>query len=178
MDRFARCFFLLVLAVVLAACNKPPANTAAPEAAKVPAATAESGTPAQTGASSSGFVLTMDKVDAFYATIAKIAAATRQDPALADEDIAAIDDDEGIDGYVARIEGNPRARQLITSAGMTVREFALTNAALFEGGMAAGMMASAGKTDIPEGIDPQYVRFVQQNKAAIEARTKALEATQ
>jgi hypothetical protein len=171
----------------LAGCSKPAADAASPatgtaDAAASAAPAASDPAPRQTDTAASGFVLDMSRVDAYYATIGKISAMYQADPSLAlgkdgeEDDPVAMDASESIDEYVARIEADPKAKRLVTSAGMSVSDFAHTNAALLEGMMAAGMMEATGKTDVPEGINPQFVAFARQHKAELQAKLSALQA--
>jgi hypothetical protein len=191
-SRFSPLALLAPLALVaaLAACNKPAtdATTAATTAAGAgdaqagASATADAAKPEQTTTAASGFVLDMAKVDAYYATIDRISQMYKADPSLAtgkdgeEDDPVSMDASESIDAYIARIEADPKAKRLVTSAGMSVSDFAHTNAAMLEGMMAAGMMEATGKTEVPAGINPQYVEFAQQHKAELEAKMTALQA--
>ena len=186
----------LALAAVLAApagCSQPTATEAAqadPASAGTNAATAvdagDAGddAPGQTQTAASGFVLDMDKVDAYYATIVKMARMAQSDPSVAadndgdgeEDDPAAMDASESVDEYIARIEADPRAERLVTSAGMTVSDFAHTNAALVEGMMAAGMMEASGKTEVPDGINAQYVEFAREHKDELAKKLEAMQA--
>lgn len=171
----------------VAGCSKPAADaappatgTADPTVDAAPAATGPA--PRQTDAAAAGFVLDMSGVDAYYATIGRISAMYQADPSLAlgkdgeEDDPVAMDASESVEEYVARIEADPKARRLVTSAGMSVSDFAHTSAALLEGMMAAGVMEATGKTEVPEGINPQYVAFAQQHKAELQAKLSALQA--
>jgi hypothetical protein len=182
---------LAVAFVALAACSKPAATdgaAAAPDApaSAAPAPTAATAAPAEapksTGTAASGFVLDMAKVDAYYATIGKITEMSIADPSLAtgkdgeEDDRVSMDASESVDEYIARIEADPKAKRLVTSAGMSVSDFAHTNAAMLEGMMGAGMMEATGKKDLPPGINRQYVEFARQHKAELEAKIEALQA--
>lgn len=174
--------------VVLAACSKPAGDAAAvaPAAGEAPtAAPVDAGTaPAGTDTAASGFVLDMARADAYYATLAQIARMSKAESSPAagngddgeEDDVIAMDASESIDAYIARMEADPEAKRLVTSAGMSVRDFAHTNAAMLEGMMAAGMMEATGRKEVPEGINPQYVAFVQEHKAELEAKMQALKA--
>lgn len=182
----------LALVAALSGCSKPASGDApatAPAATSSAAATGDAPAPASaarphaTETAASGFVLDMDKVDAYYATIGKLAEMAKSDPSPAgnddegdDDDPIAMDASESIDAYIARIEADPKAKRMVTSAGMSVPDYAHTNAALLEGMMAAGMMEATGKTAVPAGINPQYVEFAQQHKAELDAKMKALQA--
>ena len=172
-----RWLLALSLVATVAGCNKPANAIAAPAAAD-PTATASSSVDAAQPADTTGanYVLTMDKVDAYIATIGKVAAAAHDDPAM--DDIAAMEGDESIDQFVARTEANPQAARILTSAGMSVREFAQTSEALMAGMMTAGALESGALKKIPDGIDPGYVDFVKQHKAEITAKMDALRKQQ
>jgi hypothetical protein len=181
----------LALAVAVgahAACSKPAATHCAAAAPDAPASAAPAATaapadaPKSTGTAASGFVLDMAKVDAYYATIGKITEMSIADPSLAtgkdgeEDDRVSMDASESVDEYIARIEADPKAKRLVTSAGMSVSDFAHTNAAMLEGMMGAGMMEATGKKDLPPGINRQYVEFARQHKAELEAKIEALQA--
>jgi hypothetical protein len=176
---------LVVALVALAACSKPAGTegaAVAPDAAATAAPAAPADAPKATETAASGFVLDMAKVDAYYATIGKITEMSMADPSLTtgkdgeEDDRVSMDASESVDEYIARVEADPKAKRLVTSAGMSVSDFAHTNAAMLEGMMAAGMMEATGKKEIPAGINPQYVEFARQHKAELEAKIEALQA--
>jgi hypothetical protein len=185
MHRSLRWLLPLSLVVVAAACSKPAADTT-PAAAPADAATAApAGTEAATSTATatattadSGFVLTMDKVDAYYATIGKLSGmvvAAGDDGSEDMDDVTAMNGSESVDQYIARIEADPKARAMITSAGMSVSDYAHTNEALMAGMMTAGALESGALKQIPDGIDPQYVAFAQEHKGELEAKAAALQ---
>ena len=183
MHRSLRWLLPLSLVVVVAACSKPAADTT-PAAAPADAATAApAGTEAATSTATamtadSGFVLTMDKVDAYYATIGKLSGmvvAAGDDGSEDMDDVTAMNGSESVDQYIARIEADPKARAMITSAGMSVSDYAHTNEALMAGMMTAGALESGALKQIPDGIDPQYVKFAQEHKAELAAKLEALQ---
>ena len=168
-----RFHWLLPLSLLAcAACSQNPqnpaatANTASPAAANAPAADAAA-------QPDTGFVLTMDKVDAYYATIAKLSAMTGKD--APSEDVTAMDGNETVDQNIARIEADPQAKRLITSAGMSVSDYVHTNEALTAGMMTAGALESGALKSIPEGINPQYVEFAKAHKAELADKLAALQ---
>ena len=182
MHRSLRWLLPLSLVVVAAACSKPAADNpaAAPAAVGVAAANpADAGTtPVDMSVSDTGFVLTMDKVDAYYATIGKLSgmvAAAGDNGSDEMDDVTAMDASESVDQYIARIEADPKARAMITSAGMSVSDYAHTNEALLAGMMTAGALESGALKQIPDGIDPQYVKFAQEHKAELAAKLETLQ---
>jgi hypothetical protein len=178
MHRSLRWLLPLSLVVVVAACNKPAADATAAAAAPADAAAAA---PADTQAAPTadgGFVLTMDKVDAYYATIGKLSGmvvAAGDDGGEDMDDVTAMNGSESVDQYIARIDADPKARAMITSAGMSVSDYAHTNEALMAGMMTAGALESGALKQIPDGIDPQYVKFAQEHKAELAAKLEALQ---
>jgi hypothetical protein len=178
MSPSTRWLLTLSLVVLLPACSQTasddttPAVTAAPGATPAPVADAASKPPADAD-EDDGFVLTMDKVDAYYATIGNIARASQEDPAM--EDIAAQEGDETAAQYAARMQADPKARALLTSAGLSIEEFAQVNEALLAGMMTAGALESGALKAIPDGINPQYVDFAREHKAELEAKVTALQ---
>ena len=120
----------------------------------------------------------MDKVDAYYATIASMSRAAMRDGGNGDDDDdpTAMDASETADQYIARIEADPKAKALVTSAGMSVSDYAHTNEALLAGMMTASALKSGALKKIPDGIDPQYVEFAQRHQAELEAKMKALQS--
>jgi hypothetical protein len=175
-----RIHWLLSLSLLAcAACTQttsPPATTGAAAPAGDASATASAATPApiaDDAAADSGYVLTMDKVDAYYATIAKISSMAGGDDDA--DDITAMDADESVDQYIARIQADPKATAVITSAGMSVSDYAHTNEAMLAGMMTAGALESGALKKIPDGINPQYVKFVQDHKAELAAKVAALQ---
>lgn len=170
------------LTIALAACGKPAEQAATAPSATGDATAAASAAPAATPVDS-GFVLTMDKVDAYYATIGKMSQVAMQaavsgssDDDEDADDPTAMDASESVDQYIARIEADPKAKALVTSAGMSVSDYAHTNAALTVGMMTAGALESGALKKIPDGINPQYVEFAQQHKTELDAKLKALQA--
>ena len=170
------------LTIALAACGKPAEQAATAPSATGDATAAASAAPAATPVDS-GFVLTMDKVDAYYATIGKMSQVAMQaavsgssDDDEDADDPTAMDASESVDQYIARIEADPKAKALVTSAGMSVSDYAHTNEALTVGMMTAGALESGALKKIPDGINPQYVEFAQQHKTELDAKLKALQA--
>lgn len=185
MPRSLRWLLPLSLVVVAAACSKPAADTPAAAPATADSANAAATTPAGAGSkpvdmssTDAGFVLTMGKVDAYYATIAKLSdmMVAAGDDAENMDDVTAMDGSESVDQYIARIEADPKARAMITSAGMSVSDYAHTNEALLAGMMMAGALESGALKTIPDGVDPQYVKFAQVHKAELAAKVAALQA--
>jgi len=167
----------LSLLVLIAACNAPSHSDAGAPAATAPAPAAAAPTTAPVAASPAvHFTLTMGKVDAYIAAIRNLGALAEKNPAL--EDITAMNaSEENEEQYAARLRANPQVAAALAKAGSTPEDFARTGQALAGGMMAAGALESGALKKIPDGIDPQYVAFAQQNKAALAQRLKAAAAS-
>jgi hypothetical protein len=173
----------LSLVIVVAACNKPAADSPAPapaaaDATATPPGDADTAATSTSSTADTGFVLTMNEVDAYYATIGKLSSMTvaAGDNGSEDmDDVTAMNGSESVDEYIARIEADPKASAMITSAGMSVSDYAHTNEALMAGMMTAGALESGALKQIPDGIDPQYVKFAQEHKAELAAKLEALQ---
>ena len=77
----------------------------------------------------------------------------------------------------AQVKRQPGAVRALAREGITPREYALCMTALLQAAMVEGF--SQGKADLanlPAGINPENVRFVRENKAALEAMQKAMNA--
>ena len=133
MNTDRHCLLALALAFALAGCQQAAdgngdapanANAATADASAAPAAAPASEDAATAGdASDAGFELTMDKVDAYFATLASINRMVQADPSLANDendDRISMDASESVDEYIARLEADPLATRLVTSAGMSV----------------------------------------------------------
>ena len=181
----SRTLLSLSLVSLLAACNAPTGSSqaTAPAAASATPPTAASvattAGPATAPASAAPapavhFTLTMDKVDAYVAAVRNLGVLAQANPAL--EDVTAMNaSEENVEQYAARLRANAQVAAAIGKAGMTPEDFARTGEALTGGMMAAGALESGALKKIPDGIDPQYVAFAQQNKDAIAQRMKAMQ---
>jgi hypothetical protein len=157
------------------ACSQNPQASAAATTAPTASAGEAAGAPAADAVAEpdTGFVLTMDKVDAYYATIAKLSTMSGED--APSDDVTAMNGDETVDQYIARIEADPQAKRLITSAGMSVSDYAHTNEALTVGMMTASALSSGALKSIPAGINPQYVEFAKAHKTELADKLAALQ---
>lgn len=182
---------MILLPLLLVACSRddaPAAGTAASPAAadgEAPAATAPPASeaapateaPAAGGLDLDGFELSMDRVDRWIDANRKISAVVQQDRSL--EDVVAANANEPRDTYIARLESSPRVAAAIESAGLTTREYALTTETLIGSVLALGMVDAGAIPELPPAMrDSQPLRFVQANRAEIDAKLQALQRGQ
>jgi len=179
-----RSLLSLSLVAMLAACNAPsnPSHdtAAAPGSPSAEASAAPTTAPAIPAAAATPaaihFTLTMDKVDRYLAAIRDLGELAQKNPAL--EDVTAMNASEENEAqYAARLRANPQVAAALAKAGLTPEDFARTGQALAAGMMTAGALESGALKKIPDGIDPQYVAFAQQNKAALAQQLKAAAAS-
>ena len=84
--------------------------------------------------------------------------------------LCADDDTDSLAAMVKRVDGVPAARNAITSAGLTTREFVVFTVAMFTNGFAA--LAPQG-TPVPPGASKANVDFFRAHVAAFEAIPKS-----
>ena len=114
--------------------------------------------------------LTMPKVNAFYAVtknLRKLAAADPKACAAVERD----DENEGgsLNVQAKRIEvAYPKVVPLLKAEGLTVREYLLMTAAQLQAGMAV-YAKSAGMKELPAGVSPENVAFMEQHQKELDA---------
>lgn len=163
----------LVALAVLSACNQKATEPAAPTQAPAPAPAVEQAPAAQgqPAPATEGYALSMAKVEAYFKAQQQLALAAQADPKF--EDLSMNISREDTAQYTARLEANDKVRAIITDAGLSTRDFALTGETLLSALLAEAAMDAGSLKQLPEGIDPASVEFVKQNKAQIEALMKA-----
>ena len=170
MSTVLRLSAFLLIAASLAACNKSDPAAPAGEAAAAAPAEAPRGETAAKPATADGVTaaLTMDKARAFAQALKNL-----RDIGVTD---VAMEPDQTLAEYAARIESVPQVRAEIEKAGLSAGEFAYLNNALIGAVMAQGMIESGQMKTLPESIDPAAVEFVRQNKAEIHALLESVES--
>lgn len=180
--RIASALSMALLPLLIAACSggdAPPAAASTPPAVAgdtAPAATPPpaADAPVAGGLDLGGFELSMDRVDRWIEANRKISALVQQDRTL--EDVVAADANEPRDTYIARLESSPRVAAAIDSAGLSTREYALTTETLIGSVLALGMLDAGAIPELPPAMrDSQPLRFVQANRAEIDAKLQALQ---
>lgn len=169
MKHAARWSLCLSLVVLLSACGDRTATSpeTAQTASDAPQAAAEP--TAASGSTDSGdaIELTVENLNRYVAAHKAMADASGSDPAM-DELIAINASVEDAEQYAARLQSNAKARDLIASAGMSTREFALTGDLLVTALMAQAALDAGQIKTLPEGIDPASVEFVKQHHDKIQ----------
>lgn len=153
------CAFLLVTAS-LVACNRTEQATPADGAAS-PAASDAAQTPEPAQADVGGGTLTMVNTRAYVQALKNLQAGGITDIAM--------ESDETMDQYVARLASVPQVSKPIEDAGLSLREFAHVNNVLITAVMAQSAADAGPGSAPPEGVDAADMEFVRQNKAEIEA---------
>ena len=131
----------------------------------------------------SRYELTMDKMDKYLAaTRNMLAAAKSLTPEQRERLKASGDANASLDDYASQLENEPLARDAIRRAGISTREFAVISMAYIQAAMAQAilqMRPDIKNTDSIAGemkANPANIRFMTENRAALEAKFKALEA--
>jgi hypothetical protein len=118
------------------------------------------------------YQLTMPNIRKMAAAYEKLDAALAANPALAHK----LESDEAATStanVIAKLEGEPVVRQALAAAGITARDFVLTQFATF----AAGMTEFAVRAGAPSPTAPAAaanLRLYQQNRAELEQITARL----
>jgi hypothetical protein len=130
------------------------------------------------------YELTMDKMDKYLAATRNMALAAKsltpeQRERLKGSESA--DPNSSLDDWAASLEREPIARDAIRRAGLSAREYAVMSMAYLQAGMASAILDMRPDVKNADSIaremkaNPANVRFVRNNKAALEAKFKALE---
>jgi hypothetical protein len=90
------------------------------------------------------------------------------------EDIASMGagEEQSLGDMEKTIETQPRFAAAIRKAGLTPREFATIQLALFQAMFAHGFMKSGATKELPEEIPPENVAFVREHEAELTAMAK------
>jgi hypothetical protein len=119
--------------------------------------------------------LTMPKMNAYYAATKSLRKLAATDPKACSA-ASREDENEGgsLNEQVKRIEAAyPKVIPLLKADGLTVREFLLLTAVQLQAGMAV-YAKSAGMKDLPAGVNPENVAFMEQHKQELDAMTAEL----
>jgi hypothetical protein len=129
------------------------------------------------------YELTMDKIDKYLAATRNMALAMKGlTPEQREKLKARGDASASLDDYAAQIESEPIARDAVRRAGLSSREFATITMAYLQAGMADAVLQMRPDIKNADSIaremkaNPANVRFVRENRAALDAKFKALEA--
>lgn len=79
--------------------------------------------------------------------------------------------DQSLAGMARRMERDPRVAGALRRANLAPREAATMQIALLQAVLVAGLLESGTLKEIPKDASPENVRFVQANRAAIDAMT-------
>lgn len=79
------------------------------------------------------------------------------------------DEDQSLNGMVARMEAHPHVVGALKRAGLTAREAAVMQLAFFQAGLAAHLLEEGTVKAIPDGVNAENVNFYQTYKAEIMA---------
>ena len=124
----------------------------------------------------SAYTLTMPTYKQYLAAAQNLAAAAAANPGATMEDTGGT-----IDDMVANISAIPPAKSAITSSGLTVRDFVLTQGALLQTGMAYGMMKefkiSKDSVVRTAKVNPANLDFYANNEAELKRLAEEAGAT-
>ena len=120
----------------------------------------------------------MPKYQKYLAAMVSLAQASSRNPKIghAMEDFGSLTSDQ----MVARLNGVPEARRVIMGAGLTPRDYVLTQGAVLQAGVAYGMMKelklSPDSAIKASGVSRANLEFAGKNEAEITRSMKEAEA--
>jgi hypothetical protein len=118
-----------------------------------------------------GFELSTDLLRRFMAANRNLNAAMENDPTLL-ESIEELEGDptapEAVGEMIAAINAEPSARRAVENGGISVRDFALTNATLIPAAVYVARRQAGLPGSPPDWLSPQHLRFAEQNAAEIQ----------
>lgn len=169
---------LVVLAI---ACGGERPESAVGGAAAAPSASSRSGDADLDDVS--GYRLTLDRMDRYYAAQLAIARRVRD---LSPEERAPLEQmessaDASLDDMARRMESHPAMRDGLREAGMSAREFATLTMAMIQAGMAASVLQMRPGDDQDSlaremKASMENIRFLQENEAELTRKQQAFES--
>lgn len=84
--------------------------------------------------------------------------------------------DGDLNDMEARIKGSPAAVAALRAASFPPRDFAKFTLVMFQTAMASGLKKAGMLKELPEGVAPENIKFVEDNAALFEAMQKEMEA--
>lgn len=157
----------LALAGVALACSS---KDSPPESATSVYGPAASATSEPTANEISNYELDMDKMRKWATAIKGFSALSAQDTAA----LAAMDmgSNSPTSVMIAKIEANPVARDVLSKAGISAKDYVWTMAAYLQAGMTEAVLSSSPNATLPEGQNRHNVDFVRTHKAELEQLMK------
>ena len=92
------------------------------------------------------------------------------------EGVLDMGDAQSISDVARRIDAHPPFAEAVKSAGLTTREFATLQMALFQAMFAHGFLKAGTIKEVPKDVNPQNVKFLQDHEAEIQKMAKQWEA--
>jgi hypothetical protein len=83
---------------------------------------------------------------------------------------------QSISEMARRIDAHPQYAAAVKSAGLTTREFATLQMALFQAMFAHGFLKAGTIKTVPKDVNPENVKFLQEHEAEIQQMAKQWEA--
>lgn len=164
--RLHRSILSALAIMALAACSS--GDTASRAGGEVGASAAA--TPRLTDVSVHEYDLDMDKVRKWLGGMDALMTAARQDSSVA----AAIasNGNETTGQTIAKLEGNAKAREILTAAGLSPREYVMTMTAYLQAAMVDAAERASPPGKAPSEVNRKNVDFVREHRAELEPLVK------
>lgn len=167
---------IVVAALSLSACSSKDsassaATTPASKSTNIAALTPSSASTREpTAADVSNYPLDMDKMDKWMAVLRGFAMEAQNDSTL--KDVGKINASASTSASIQRLESNPAAMKVLSSAGMSARDYIMTTAAYLQAEMTASLIKSQPGYKVPAGQSMKNIDFLNQHGAELEAKMK------
>jgi hypothetical protein len=167
---------IVVAALSLSACSsKDSANTAATTPASkstnIAALTPPTSSPGEPTANDiSNYPLDMDKMDKWMAVLRGFAMEALSDSTL--RNLGKIDLNASTSASIQRLESNPVAQRVLSSAGMSAHDYIMTTAAYIQAATTTDLVKSHPGYKIPAGQSTKNIDFLKQHGAELDAKMK------
>ena len=166
---------IVLAALSLTACSsrdsaKRAATTPASKSTNIDALTAPVAPGEPTAVDISKYPLTMDKMDKWMAVLRGFAKEVKNDSTL--RDVGKVDANASTAASIQKLESNPVAQRVLSSAGMTARDYVMTTVAYIQASTTASLMKSQPGYKASAEQSTMNVDFLNQHGAELDAKMK------
>jgi len=125
------------------------------------------------------YSLDMTKVNKYAAVTERIAATVQANPSLATKyESEASKADESLDQTIKSLEKIPELSSAVRAEGFTMRDYMMTTIVLAYGAAYAEMKKADPRAEVPAGLSPANVKFMDQHAAELRKIQSRVEAAQ
>lgn len=125
------------------------------------------------------YSLDMTKLNKTAAVTEKVASLVQANPSLATKyEAEAAKADESLDQTIKSLEKIPELQSAVRGEGFTMRDYMMTTIVLAYGAAYKDMKKADPRAEVPAGLSPANIKFIEQHAADIQKVQARLEAAQ